>query len=49
MSKKQPKKLSVKVGRKALATMSVRELGLVSGGLPPVFQPSPPPTASGGG
>ena len=44
MSKQRPKKLFVKVGKKALATVSDRELGRVSGGLPPVIFPSPPPT-----
>lgn len=47
MSKPQPKKLSVKVGKKELRTVRDNDLGQVSGGLPPVFHPSPPPTASG--
>ena len=44
MSKQRPKKLSVKLGKKALAAVSDRELGQVSGGRPPLPPPSPPPT-----
>lgn len=44
MSMERPRKLSVKVGKKALATVPDRELGQVSGGLPPRPPPSPPPT-----
>lgn len=44
MSKQRPKQLSVKVGKKALASVPARQLGQVSGGLPPIIFPSPPPT-----
>ena len=44
MNKQRPKKLSVKVGKKALATVSDRQLGQVQGGRPPWPPPSPPPT-----